>query len=132
MIVSTKGRYALHVMTALAGKEGFTSLKEITGQQGVPHKYSENIMTALAKAGLVEGSRGKNGGYKLAREPKDYTLAEILRTAEPSFAVASCTEANHVCPSAESCPTLPVWKALDETVNEFLSHYTLEDIMPKA
>lgn len=126
MIVSTKGRYALRIMTALAGKEEFSSLKEIAQDEGIPHKYSENIMTALAKAGLVEGSRGKNGGYKLTRKPSEYTLAEILKTTETSFAVSSCTGE---CERAEFCPTQPIWRALDDMVNDFLSRYTLEDLM---
>ncbi len=129
MMISTRGRYALHIMTALAGREGYASLKEIAEEEGIPHKYSENIMTALAKAGLVEAARGKNGGYKLARAPKEYTLAEILRTAETSLSSSSCMEEG--CPRAAVCPTLPVWKALDETVNEFLSRYTLCDLLPK-
>lgn len=126
MIISTRGDYALRIMTALCGQEGFTSLKEIAAEEGVPHKYSENIMTALAKAGLVEGSRGKKGGYRLTRAPEAYTLSEILRTTESSFSVSGCTGD---CHRAGLCPTLPIWRALDETVNGFLSRYTLADLM---
>ena len=62
MIVSAKGRYALRVMVYLAKSEGrVVPLKEIAANEAIPHKFLENIMTELAKAGLVEGSRGKNG-----------------------------------------------------------------------
>ena len=134
MIVSTRGRYALHVMIALAkhGKDEFVPLKEIAEEQSIPHKYTESIMTALVKAGLAEGSRGKNGGYRLSREPKDITAAEILNETENSFAAVSCTEREATeCPQAGKCPTLPMWRALDETVNEFLSRYTLADLIGK-
>lgn len=128
MIVSSRGEYALRLMIALAGREGFSSLREVALENRIPHKYSENIMTALAKAGLVEGSRGKNGGYRLTRAPSEYSLAEILETTETGFSVTSCSKDNS-CPHAATCPTLPVWRALDETVREFLSRYTLADLL---
>lgn len=129
MIVSTRGEYALRLMIALAGRDEFVSLKEIALENHIPHKYSENIMTALAKAGLVEGSRGKKGGYRLTRAPEEYSVAEILENTELSFAVTSCSKEGD-CPHADTCPTLPIWRALDETVHEFLSRYTLRDLLP--
>ncbi len=128
MIVSTRGEYALRLMIALAGKEGPSPLKEIALENNIPHKYSESIMSALAKAGLVEGSRGKNGGYRLTRAPAEYSVSEILEAAETSFFVTSCSKDNS-CPHADTCPTLPIWKALDGTVREFLSRYTLADLL---
>lgn len=131
MIVSTRGEYALRLMIALADKPKPVSLKEIALQNHIPHKYSENIMASLAKAGLVEGARGKNGGYRLVRSPDRYSLAEILEATENSFFVTSCSK-DASCPHAEDCPTLPIWRALDGTVREFLSRYTLADLLPRG
>ncbi len=128
MIVSTRGEYALRLMTALAGKEGFSSLKDVAAEVGIPHKYAENIMTALVKAALAEGSRGKNGGYRLNRPPEEYSVAEILEAIENSFSVTNCIR-DGGCPRAESCPTLPIWRGLDETVRAYLSRYTLKDLL---
>ena len=91
MIVSTKGRYALHIMTELAKSPEFQSLKVIAERQHIPHKYAESIMTALVKAGFAEGSRGKNGGYRLTRAPEEYTVAEILSEAETNMSASSCS-----------------------------------------
>lgn len=144
MIISAKGRYALRSMVELAKNgENFTSLKEITQKEAIPHKFLENVMTELAKAGLVESTRGKNGGYRLTRAPKDYTVAEILNVTELSFATVGCSETDSSgagcsetdekgCPRASVCPTLPMWKALDETVNSFFEQYTLESLLPQA
>lgn len=130
MIVSTKGRYALHIMTELAKSSEFQSLKGIAEEQNIPHKYAESIMTALVKAGYVDGSRGKNGGYRLTRAPQEYTVAEILSEAETNMSASSCSGESG-CPNAGKCPTLPIWRALDETVYNFLSGYTLADLLPK-
>ena len=141
MIVSAKGRYALRVMVSLAKSEGrVVPLKEIAQNEAIPHKFLENIMTELAKAGLVEGSRGKNGGYRLTRPPERYTVAEILNVTELSFAQTGCSHTGSSgggcaekddggCPRADVCPTLPMWQAFDETVNEFFSRYTLESLI---
>lgn len=132
MIISTRGRYALRIMTALAVSGKSSSLRELAGAQDVPYKYAESIVSSLVKAGFVESSRGKNGGYRLTRAPEEYTLAEVLKEAETSLAATDCTgRKEHECPHAATCPSLPVWRALDETVNEFLCRYTLVDLMPK-
>ena len=128
MIVSTRGEYALRLMIALAGKESFSSLKDVALSNGIPHKYAENIMTVLVKAELAEGSRGKNGGYRLRRSPEEYTVAEILEAVENSFSVTSCSKEGD-CPHADTCPTLPIWRGLDETVHEYLSRFTLKDLL---
>ncbi len=133
MIVSTRGRYALRLLTALARRDGSASLKGLAAEERVPFKYAESIMSSLVRAGFVESTRGKNGGYRLTRAPSEYTLAEILRETENSFAATDCTGGKEAeCPNAATCPTLPVWRALDDTVYDFLSRYTLVDVMPKG
>ncbi len=130
MIISTKGRYALRMMTALARRKESASLRELAAEENVPYKYAENIMGLLVKAGFVESTRGKNGGYTLSRAPSDYTLAEVLRETETSLSATDCTGKKEAdCPHAATCPTLPVWRALDETVYNFLAGYTLVDLM---
>ena len=75
MIVSSRGRYALRVMVALAQRreEGFTPLKDIADSEGISRKYLESIMTILSKADFVDASHGKNGGYRLNRPVEGYT-----------------------------------------------------------
>ncbi len=133
MIVSTKGRYALRMMTALARRTKSASLRELAEEEQVPYKYAEAIMSTLVKAGFVESTRGKMGGYTLSRAPADYTLAEVLKETEVTLAATDCTGRKEAeCPHAATCPTLPVWKGLDKTVYDYLSQYTLVDLMPKG
>ncbi len=130
MIVSAKGRYALRVMIALAarGNSEPVPLKELSAEEEIPHKFLEQIMTELAKAGLVESARGKNGGYLLTRSPEECTAADILRVTESTLAAAECAGGGD-CPRAETCPTLPMWRALDEAMDDFLKKYTLADLV---
>ena len=75
MLVSTRGRYALRIMMELAkyDRNRYIPLPLIAENQEVSEKYLESIISVLAKAGLVEGLRGKGGGYRLSRELKDYS-----------------------------------------------------------
>ena len=131
MLISTKGRYALRVMIDLAEHRatGRIPLKEIAQRQSISEKYLENILSTLVRAGLLSGMRGKGGGYKLTREPDQYTAGEILRLTEGSLAPVACLDGDcSGCERAETCPTLDMWKNLDKLINDYLDGITLESL----
>lgn len=130
MMISTKGRYALRVMLDLAQqKEGFLSLKDVAEEQNISMKYLEAIVAKLNKSGLVQSHRGKEGGYRLARPAAEISVAEILRSAEGSLVPVACSGLDGAaCERADSCRTLPLWRALDRRIDGYLSTVTLEDV----
>lgn len=135
MTISTKGRYALRVMTDLAQHaEGeYLPLKDVAARQGISLKYLERILPMLAKSGLIEGVHGKGGGYRLTRPPEEYTLWEILCLAEGEMAPVACLEERAApCPRAAGCPTLPVWQEFYEMCRRYFSGITLSDLMKKG
>ena len=128
MLISTKGRYALRVMVDLAQHqtEGYIPLRTIAQRQGISEKYLESIVAPLAKGGLIEGARGKGGGYRLRRPLKDYSAGEILRLTAP----VSCLEGDaNACPRAGQCHTLPMWTKLEGLINNYLDSVTLADLL---
>ena len=132
MMVSTKGRYALTVMADLAKNagEGFVSLADIAEREQLSMKYLESIISVLNKGGMLESLRGKNGGYKLARKPEEYTVNEILLLTEGTLAPVNCIMQDGVeCEKAATCSTLPLWAGLDAVIENYLSNITLEDII---
>ncbi len=130
MMISTKGRYALMIMTYIAQhrEQDAVSLKEIADNNGMGIKYLEIIVSSLVKANLLESVRGKNGGYRLNREPCEYTLSLILHIAEGSLAPVACVE-NDMCENAPDCKIYKMWKELDDLIEAYLSSKTLEDIL---
>lgn len=128
---STKGRYALRVMGDLAAHEGWVSLGDVSKRQGISRKYLEQVVSRMHKAGYVESLRGKGGGYRLTRAPEDYTLGEILRAAEGSLAPVACLDCTNdeICPQADSCPTVTIWRDLGRVTAGFLDSRTLADIV---
>ena len=132
MMISTRGRYALRVMIDLAKHSdcGFVAMKEVAERQQVSLKYLERIMPLLVEEKLVEGTRGKGGGYRLTREPDEYPLGEILRATETSLAPVACLgKGAEPCERAAFCPTLPLWQELDQLVENFLDSKTLADLL---
>lgn len=131
-MISTRGRYALRVMIDLAEHkdEGFIPMKDVVARQEISKKYMEQIMPSLVKSGFVEGVHGKGGGYKLTREPAEYTAGEILRAAEGDLAPVACLSCDaQECPRKSQCKTLPMWKKFDDLTNEFFDSYTLESLL---
>ena len=132
MLISTKGRYALRVMIDLAEhqSEDFIPLKVIAERQEISEKYLESIIKLLVKAKLLNGLRGKGGGYQLTRAPEQYTVGSILRLTEESLAPVACLEDGAAsCPRMASCRTLPLWQGLNKVINYYLDNVTLADLV---
>ncbi len=141
MMISTKGKYALQTMVDLAQHmpseehEGEScacvSLKEIAARQNISLKYLESIVSLLNKGGLVRSTRGKDGGYRLARPADAITVAEVMAMTEGSLAPVSCLDtcSDGQCVHADTCLTLPLWQKLDTMIDTYLSGITIADIV---
>lgn len=134
MKISTKGRYAVRVMLDLALNNSgeCIKVKEIAGRQGISEKYLEQIIAVLNKAGYVKSVRGAQGGYRLARDPEEYTVGMVLRLTEGSLAPVACLEEDYgVCERCDTCETLQVWKNVYEAVNNVVDNVTIGDLAAK-
>ena len=135
MRISTKGRYALRLMVELARnfeKGTFTTIKSIASSQEISEKYLEQIISILHKSELVDSVRGPQGGYKLVKEPKEYSVGEILRIVEGSIAPVYCVEeCGEVCDKKEECATVFVWEKIKDAVDNVVDNITLQDIIDR-
>ena len=130
MYISTKGRYALRVMVDLAEQpeDVYVPLKEIADREEISKEYLNTILKVLVENGLLLSLRGKGGGYKLTHAPEQYTVGNILRLTEGSLAPVPCVSGG-ACPNAGHCPSLTMWKKLDDMINSFFDNITLVDLM---
>lgn len=132
MKISTKGRYALRLMLDLAlnEKEDLVRVKDIADRQQISEKYLEQIISSLKKAGMVKSLRGAQGGYRLTREPEEYTVGAILRITEGGMAPVACLDdPKNLCERAGGCVSLRVWEMLDEAIRGVIDHVTLRDMV---
>lgn len=131
MKISTKGRYALRLMLDLAlnNTGEYIKIKNISERQEISEKYLEQIVTILSRAGFVKSVRGAQGGYKLARDTKEYTVGEILRVTEGCLAPVVCLEDETECTKINDCVTIEIWRQLDKAINKVVDNITLADLV---
>lgn len=134
MKISTKGRYALRLMLDLAMNNTgeFITIKSIAKRQEISEKYLEQIISLLNRAGYVRSVRGAQGGYKLAKEPSEYTVGMILRLTEGSLSPVACVDDDaNECNRSNICVTVGVWKELYAAILGVVDHITLQDLVEK-
>ena len=130
MLISSMGRYAVLILLDLAEhRGGFVPVRQIAERQELSQKYLERILRTLAEHGLVEGTHGKGGGYRLTRSPDQYTVGEILMLTEGSLAPVSCLTPNATpCSRMANCRTYEMWKGLDDLISNYFGNITLADL----
>lgn len=132
MLISTRGRYALRVLIDLAEHNDgeYIPMKEVAARQELSLKYLEQILPILTKNKLVIGVHGKGGGYRLSRNPDEYTVGEILRLTEGNLAPVSCLECGaEPCQRVAECRTLEMWKGFFELTNKYFDGITIAELM---
>ncbi len=132
MKISTKGRYALRLMLDLAinGRGEPIRLKEVAERQQISEKYLEQIISALNKADFVSGVRGAQGGYRLQRDPSEYTVGMILRIMEKELSPVSCVGENPMeCGRRKDCVSAKIWEKVNDAVSQVVDGITLADMV---
>ncbi len=146
MIFTTKAEYGVRLLVELgrqqspeSGPPGQpVSLKAIAEAEGLPLAYLERIVALLKKAGIVESTRGAHGGYRLARDPEQLTMDEVIVALEGAVAPMTCfvddTDGARVLCSHESdkghgCATKLLWMRVQGGVMESLARTTLAELV---
>lgn len=127
MRISTKGRYGLRAMIALARHEGDGPLLmgRIAEDQDVSRKYLHALLTALRASGLVRSVRGARGGYVLARDAADITALEIIESLEGQMALTECVVDGTSCERQAVCAAHDLWVEMSARLQASLSGLTL-------
>jgi len=133
MKVSTRGDYASRALLSLAlhANGGTpTSVRDIAERTGLPQPYLEQILLALKGAGLVRSKRGVGGGYVLARDPADITLAQIVSAVDGPIVIGDFGEPhqNGACDHEGQCVLLAIWADVGVQMRHLLEGQTLADI----
>jgi len=133
MRLSTKGRYAVTAMLDLAlhGKNGPVTLADISANQGISLSYLEQLFAALRGKQLVRGVRGPGGGYFLARDTADISIADIICAVDEWVEFTRC-RGREDCRNGDRCSTHDLWNELSKEIFDFLSGISLQDLVTKG
>ena len=130
MNFTSRSRYALKIMMDLAFYRGEPLIRrsEIAGRQGVPADYLDQIMIRLRAGGLVDSIRGRNGGYRLARDPDEISLWQIFRCVEDAIYPVECLSDHSECDSEDGCVSKSVWTDIFSAIQLPLEKMSLAEI----
>ncbi len=138
MKLTTKGRYGLRAVIDLAvyAKNEPVSLAEVAERQNISISYLEQLIAKLKKAGIVQSTRGAQGGYSLAKAPEEISVGDILRSLEGNLSPVDCSavdgEGESECASSNFCVTKYVWKRISDSINDTVNGIFLSELMAES
>lgn len=125
--------YATVVLTVLAARpETVMSAAELADQAGLESPTVSKLLKPLAQAGLVEGFRGTNGGYRLARPATAISLVEIIEAMEGPLAMTECSLHDGQCGISARCGVRTNWLRINDVVANALRSVTLAQMLGDA
>jgi Rrf2 family protein len=140
MMFSTRAEYGVRVMVELARRGGDepVPLTEIAEHEGLPLAYLEHLVARLRRADLVSSRRGAHGGYLLAREAVDITMAEVVEALEGTIAPIECISSGpdgsvrcaRETDPAHICTTKLLWTRVRGSIVTTLQQTTLAELVP--
>jgi Rrf2 family protein len=136
-MLSSKARYGLKAMAALARRHGepqHTPVEAIAQEENVPVKFLEAILTQLKKSGLLISRRGPAGGYILAQDPREISLAHVIRLLDGPFAPTPCSRTRNPvvcegCVTLDSCQLRPFMREVRDVMAEVWERRSLQDLV---
>jgi len=133
--LSSQEEYGLRCLLQLAraGAGASLTIGEMAEREGISVPNVAKIMRILRRAGLVRSTRGKSGGYQLARPAKDVRALDVLaalggRLFDPSFCDRHAGVETH-CLNTRDCSIRPVLRGLQDAVDQVLGELTLESLL---
>ncbi len=129
--VAQKTEYALRAVVELAGRHGagLVPAREIADAQGIPLRFLEQQLATLHKAGLVESFRGAGGGCRLARDPSEMRVADVVDAMEGDLYPMHCLEeGDHTCFQDGRCGLQELWGDVHLAVRGVFERTTIADL----
>ncbi len=125
-----KGDYAVRAMISVGRHHGtgLRQARQISTEMHIPYKTLTLILAGLVAEGLLKATHGPNGGYRLARQPSDISLLDIVEAAEGPATFDHCVLRDGPCDWKETCPVHDTWARTQEALTRELASTSLADI----
>ena len=121
--------YATVLMAALAQRDqGCVPASQLAEETRLELPTAAKVLKTLAKSGLVRSVRGVNGGYQLAQQPDDISVASIVRAMEGPIALTECSLESGLCAHESSCTLRGNWQRIGQAVEQALEGLSLSDL----
>ena len=129
MILTKTTEYAVRVLAYMAKEKGqLLSAKYLHEQLSIPYKYLTRLMTDLAKSGYLMSVKGRDGGFRIIKDLKEISLANIVETVEGMDSFNACVLGFHECSSENPCAMHFVWEENKKQLLYTLKTTSLDDL----
>jgi Rrf2 family nitric oxide-sensitive transcriptional repressor len=133
MRLTTMTDYALRLLMHVAQqRDRLCTIAEVAQVYGISEAHLMKITHQLGLGGWIETVRGKGGGMRLAREPAQINLGELVRSVEPDFMLVECMDSSSACTLTGRCGLTRVFSGALDAFMKQLDGYTLADVLPKT
>jgi Rrf2 family protein len=129
MQIPAKADYAIRALLTLAASEDSISAEHLAEEQGLPAKFLGAILSDLRRGGMVTSQRGPEGGFKLARDPDQIMIADILRVVSGPMAGVRGMRPETLEYGGQATHLRDVWVAVRASLREVLEHVTLGQVL---
>lgn len=135
MRISTKGRYALAAVVSMAqnyNKSEYITVISISEKLGISKIYLEQVFSMLKRGGIVSSVKGAQGGYQLARTPRQISVYDVFSAVEGSLFERTEDTVSSMSPEIEKAMRKSVFDAIDKSVRDSLTRVSLDDLITEA
>ena len=128
--LTKRADYAVRACLALAsGVDGLPlPSRRIAELMAIPDRFLPQILADLSRTGIVEGTVGKGGGYRLGRDPRTLSLLEVIESIEGPSRSEQCVLEDRACEAGRPCSLHPVWSAAQSAFLRVLAATTVAEI----
>jgi len=126
--LTKKADYGLIALRHLGAARCSASAKDIADAYRIPLAMLSKILQSLSKAGLLVSEQGTHGGYRLARDPRDITALEVIRTIDGPIILTHCFTEHAECDQSDLCPVREPLRKVHEGILRLLSSISILDM----
>ena len=122
--------YGTVVLAHLAGNaEVVCSAADVSNATGIAPPTVSKLLKSLARANLVSSTRGANGGYRLSRNPRDISAADVIDALEGPVSITECSASDSHCNIESVCSVGNAWKRINLAIRRALQDVSLNDLL---
>lgn len=128
--LTKKADYGLIALKHLALRPGNTaaSAKDISTAYGIPLPLLSKILQKLVRNGFLQSEHGTNGGYKLARDARNITALDVIRSIDGPIILTACFTEHGECTHSDKCNVREPLRRIHEGIVRLLGSITIRDI----
>ena len=133
MRITQEADYALRIVALLASNGNVIDANTIAESAGITQRFALKILRKLSLGEIVSSQKGAGGGYRLAREPENITLKDVIELIDGEIAISKCLSEEHICSkqgiNKSACKIHLIFDAINQDLVEKLSKITIASVI---